>query len=92
MKGLADRTARFKTVIALIVNDKEFCFEGIVNGCILLEPRGCGGFGYDSVFAPMIDGQVSERSFAEMDMSEKNKISHRAIAVQKLIAYLRSHF
>jgi len=86
-----NRNAHFKTVISLVINGKENQFEGLVKGTILTERYGNQGFGYDSVFAPLIyQHQQNERlvSFAEMDLSEKNKISHRAIAVKKLLDYL----
>lgn len=78
------RKARFRTVISLIVNGKETQFEGIVTGEILKEKKGGDGFGYDPIFKP--DG--FEQSFAEMGLAEKNKISHRGRAVQKLVHYL----
>jgi len=84
LEGLTDRKARFRTVIALIQNGQEYLFEGIVNGCILIEKRGNGGFGYDSVFQP--DGYTV--SFGEMDAAMKNKISHRALAIQQLVHFL----
>lgn len=86
MKGMDNRTAIFKTVISLIINNKEYLFEGIVKGKILTEKRGEKGFGYDPIFIP----EGSDRSFAEMPLEEKNRISHRALAVQKLIAFLNS--
>ncbi len=86
MKGMSNRKARFKTVISLVINGKELQFEGIVDGTILTEKRGNSGFGYDPIFLP--DG--SSKSFAEMDLSEKNRISHRAIAVNKLVEYLKT--
>ena len=86
MKELDNRKARFKTVISLVINGKECQFEGVVNGTILTEKRGGSGFGYDPIFLP--DG--SDKSFAEMELSEKNKKSHRAIATAKLLAYLVS--
>lgn len=79
-----DRNARFKTIISLIIDGKETQFEGIVNGKILTEKRGYQGFGYDPIFLP----DNHEKSFAEMELSDKNKISHRAIAVNKLVEYL----
>ncbi len=79
-----DRTARFRTVIALILDGKEWLFEGIVEGEILRERQGNGGFGYDSVFQPK--GYTS--SFATMLLSEKNSISHRGRAVRKLVGFL----
>lgn len=84
MNGITNRKARFKTAISLILNGEEKNFEGIINGVILTEKRGQEGFGYDPVFQP--DG--FDKSFAEMDLEEKNKISHRAIAVRNLVNYL----
>jgi XTP/dITP diphosphohydrolase len=81
-----NRKARFKTVISLVINGKEQQFEGVVDGVILSEKRGDSGFGYDPIFLP--DGY--DLSFAEMDLSTKNKISHRAKAVNKLVEYLRT--
>ena len=86
MKNSGNRKARFKTVISLVINGKELQFEGVVNGEILTEKRGESGFGYDPIFLP----EGSNQSFAEMDISEKNKISHRARAVNKLVEYLKS--
>ncbi len=80
------RKARFRTVISLIINGIEYRFEGVVKGQITHEKRGEMGFGYDPVFIP--DGQ--NRTFAEMSLDEKNRISHRAIAFKKLVEYLRS--
>jgi XTP/dITP diphosphohydrolase len=84
MLGIQNRKARFKTVISLVIKGKEVQFEGVVNGTILLEKRGDKGFGYDPIFQP--DGY--DRPFAEMELAEKNKISHRALAVNKLVEYL----
>lgn len=84
MDGKADRTARFRTVISLILAGEEFLFEGVVNGRIIAAPRGEGGFGYDPVFVP--DGYTT--TFAEMSAAEKNRISHRGQAVEKLAAFL----
>jgi len=81
----ADRKAQFSTVIALIQNNETHFFEGKIEGRILKEPRGNEGFGYDPIFVP--DGY--DQSFAELGVEEKNKISHRALAVQKLIDYLK---
>lgn len=81
-----NRKARFKTVISLVISGKEHQFESIVDGVILSEKRGDSGFGYDPIFLP--DGY--DLSFAEMDLSTKNKISHRAKAVNKLVEYLRT--
>jgi XTP/dITP diphosphohydrolase len=86
MEGQKIRTARFRTVISLILNGNEYLFEGSVEGRIMQEQSGSMGFGYDPIFQP--DGY--EISFAEMDPSEKNRISHRAIAVSKLINFLKT--
>ncbi|PXX97095.1 non-canonical purine NTP pyrophosphatase [Marinifilum breve] len=84
LDGIEDRSARFRTVISLFLNDKEYQFEGIVDGYILESERGKDGFGYDPIFEP----KGYNVSFAEMEMSEKNKISHRGLAVQKLVQFL----
>lgn len=90
MRGIERRDARFKTVISLIIDGKEMSFEGIVNGCIINERRGNKGFGYDSVFVPIVNSNTSKYTFAEMEMHEKNAISHRAIAFTKLVDYLKT--
>ena len=87
MQGITNRKARFKTIISLVIEGKEEQFEGIVNGTIITEKRGTKGFGYDPIFVP----NNEERSFAEMELSEKNKLSHRAIAVNKLVEYLNKN-
>jgi len=87
MEGIENRKARFRTVIALNINGEQFFFEGIVNGKILTEEHGNGGFGYDPVFQP--DG--FEESFSEMEMEEKNKISHRGRATTKLVEFLKNY-
>lgn len=84
LTGESIRTANFRTVIALIENGKIHYFEGKIEGKIATEPKGETGFGYDPVFIP--DGY--SQSFAELGIEEKNKISHRALAVQKLADYL----
>lgn len=84
MKGITNRKARFKTVIALFLNGKEFLFEGVVEGNILETPVGTNGFGYDPIFQPM----GYSISFAQMDSETKNKISHRGKAVEKLVSFL----
>lgn len=84
MQDKGDRTARFKTVMAYITTDKTLTFEGSVEGVILSEQRGEGGFGYDPVFLP--DG--FEKTFAELDSAVKNSISHRGRAIQKFVAFL----
>ncbi len=80
----SDKAARFRTVISLILDGKEYQFEGICAGKIISERRGGNGFGYDPIFIP--DG--SEKTFAEMEMGEKNKFSHRKKAMEKLINFL----
>ena len=84
MQDKENRKARFRTVICLIEDGKEHFFEGIVNGSIIRERKGGAGFGYDPIFMP--DGY--SETFAEMGNDEKNKISHRARAVQELCEYL----
>lgn len=84
MGDAENRKARFRTVIALILDKKEYFFEGVVDGKILKEKQGDEGFGYDPVFRPL----GYEQSFAEMILEEKNKISHRGRATQKLIEFL----
>lgn len=79
-----DRSAQFRTVIALILNGGEHLFEGIVRGAIAPEERGTEGFGYDPVFIPEETG----KTFAELGVDVKNRISHRARAVRKLVAFL----
>ncbi len=86
MEGMKKRTARFRTVIALVLDGKEYQFEGVVEGIITMTPSGSGGFGYDPVFKPT----GSEITFAEMDLSTKNRISHRARAVKQLVEFLKS--
>lgn len=81
---IKNRKARFRTVISLVIGGRETQFEGIVNGSILEEKRGKSGFGYDPIFLP----DESKLCFAEMPLDEKNKISHRGRAVQKLVEYL----
>lgn len=80
------RQAHFKTVMALIMHNKEYLFEGIVHGTIINERRGDNGFGYDPVFVP--DG--FSKTFAEMSLDEKNAISHRKMALKKLLDFLKS--
>jgi XTP/dITP diphosphohydrolase len=81
------REARFRTVIALIINKREYLFEGIVNGMITCSKSGTEGFGYDPIFIP--DGKTS--TFAEMELSEKNTVSHRARAFEKLREFLLNY-
>lgn len=87
LKDADSRKARFRTVIALIKDGREHLFEGIVEGEILPERRGLDGFGYDPIFAPTEAGV----SFAEMGPAEKNRISHRGRATQKLVAFLHNN-
>ncbi len=84
LSEVGNKAARFRTVISLILDGKEYYFEGVCNGRIIPEKKGDNGFGYDPVFIP--DG--SELTFAEMDMKEKNKYSHRKKAMEKLISFL----
>lgn len=81
-----NRTARFKTVISLYLNEQQHFFEGIIEGQITKERRGVDGFGYDPIFIP----NGYDTTFAEMSADEKNAISHRAIAVGKLATYLKT--
>ena len=87
LDGQADRSARFRTVIALVQGSDETLFEGIVDGRIAPEERGTEGFGYDPVFEPEGLGQT----FAELGVETKNSMSHRARAVKRLAEYLRQH-
>ena len=81
-----NRTAQFKTVIALILQGKEYFFEGVVKGEVLKEKKGKDGFGYDPIFRPL----GYKESFAEISIAQKNEISHRGLAVKKLIKFLAS--
>lgn len=83
-----NRKARFKTVISWIDEGKIESFEGVIHGTIVETRKGSKGFGYDPVFKP--DG--SDKTFAEMELSEKNLISHRALAVKKLVNFLRENY
>lgn len=86
MSNVKDRTARFRTVISLIINGVEHQFEGRVEGRIATEKHGKEGFGYDPIFIP----EGYDKSFAELGEEVKNQISHRARAVKKLAEYLSS--
>jgi XTP/dITP diphosphohydrolase len=86
LQGVTDRSARFRTVIALVDGEGERTFEGEVRGTITEAPRGTGGFGYDPVFLP----EMSDLTFAELDPRRKNAISHRGMAVWKLVRALAS--
>ncbi len=84
LKNIKNRNARFKTVIALIINNKLHIFSGIVEGYILDSPKGNNGFGYDPIFCP----NGFDKSFAELTLKEKNLISHRSLAMKKLIDFI----
>jgi len=84
LKKKKNRSARFKTIIALIIKNKIHTFEGIINGEILKNPIGENGFGYDSIFRPA----GYSKSFAELSINEKNIISHRSLAIKKLINFI----
>lgn len=88
LEGANDRSARFRTVIALVGPDGERTFEGEVHGSIATSPSGNGGFGYDPIFLP----QMSELTFAELDPARKNAISHRGMAIRELVRYLEEHY
>ena len=85
MKGEENRDASFRTIISLVIDGREFQFEGQIEGQIIPEKWGDQGFGYDPIFLP--DGY--EESFAQMTLEEKNIISHRGLAVKKLIQFLQ---
>ena len=84
VKEMAERTARFRTVVALVLDGKEYFFEGKVEGFITLSPSGSEGFGYDPVFLP----KGWNQTFAEMDAADKNRISHRGLAIAGLVEFL----
>ncbi len=84
LKGIANRKARFRTVVSLLLDDKEYLFDGVCNGQIIEEQKGVQGFGYDPVFIP----EGAGLTFAEMSLEEKNKYSHRKKAIAKLIHFL----
>jgi XTP/dITP diphosphohydrolase len=90
LKNLEDsenRSACFRTVISLILDGQEHYFEGRVDGEILNEEQGADGFGYDPIFKP----NGFDQTFAEMTLEQKNKISHRGLAVQKLVGFLKNY-
>ncbi|UII33400.1 non-canonical purine NTP diphosphatase [Fulvivirga ulvae] len=87
LEGSENRKAQFRTVVTLILNGKVRQFEGIVRGEIIKERIGTDGFGYDPVFIP----KGYDKTFAQMNIEEKNLISHRGIAIRKLIEYLSTH-
>ena len=86
LKGQRNRKARFRTAVALVLNGEEFLFEGTVNGEITTVQSGAKGFGYDPIFSP----NVYNSTFAEMDAQTKNAISHRGLAIKKLVAFLKT--
>lgn len=88
MKGESNRNARFRTVVSLYLNNQQHYFEGICEGTIGHEASGKDGFGYDPIFTP----KGYSRTFAEMDMNMKGAISHRGIAIQKLVDFLREKY
>ena len=87
LQGASNRKAQFRTVITLMNAENSFQFEGIVKGTIAKSPLGEAGFGYDPVFIP----EGVEQTFAELAANEKNKISHRANAIEKLLHFLNEH-
>lgn len=86
LAGKAKRSARFKTVISLIIKGEEIQFEGCVEGEITVAKSGLAGFGYDPIFKP----NGFDKTFSEMTLDEKNQISHRGIAIRKLVDYLKN--
>ena len=86
LTGKMNRAAHFKTVIALVLDGKEYTFEGICKGAILRSRRGEGGFGYDPIFQPL----GYDKSFAELSATIKNSISHRGKAMEQLVAFLQT--
>ncbi len=79
-----DRSARFRTIVSVIIDGKETLFEGICEGTVIKERRGSNGFSYDPVFVPL----GADKTFAEMTLEEKNRFSHRKKATEKLVAFL----
>ena len=86
LQNKSSRKAKFRTIIALNLRNKQYLFEGICDGEILNEKTGVKGFGYDPIFKP----SNASSSFAEMNSEEKNIISHRGIAIQELVQFLNS--
>lgn len=87
LKGQRNRKARFRTAVALVLNGEEFLFEGTVNGEITTVQSGAKVFGYDPIFSP----NGYNTTFAEMDATTKNAISHRGLAIKKLVVFLKAH-
>jgi len=88
LERFSDKSARFRTVISLIINENIYSFEGVVNGNIIKEIKGKKGFGYDPIFIP----NGYNKTFAELSLKEKNLISHRSIAVNKMIRFLEKNY
>ena len=86
MNGIQNRSAQFKTIISLILEEKEYQFEGLCKGQITVSENGTNGFGYDAIFIP----EGSDKTFAEMSIDEKNKYSHRKKAVVQLVYFLKN--
>jgi len=86
MKEVSNRKAQFRTILTLILDGKEYLFEGTVSGSITLKPQGTNGFGYDPVFVP--DG--FDKTFAELPPATKNQVSHRGEAVRKMVHFLEN--
>ncbi len=84
LRGISNRKAKFVTVICLLMDGKKYFFRGEIHGTITTKKKGVEGFGYDPVFLP--DGYT--KTFAELSMDEKNKVSHRALAIQKMVTRL----
>ena len=85
LEGIENRKAQFRTAVSLIINNKQYLFEGIIKGTIIKEKRGNSGFGYDPIFVP----EGYDKTFAELGNEIKNKISHRALAINKLCNFLK---
>ena len=86
LQGVENRKARFRTVVALIIDGKETLFEGVVKGKIIASEQGVDGFGYDPIFLP--DGY--SQTFAEMNLDQKNRISHRSMAMGFVVDFLKN--
>ncbi|WP_321439126.1 non-canonical purine NTP diphosphatase [uncultured Bacteroides sp.] len=87
LEGIGNRKAQFRTAVSLIIDNKQYLFEGIIKGNIIKEKRGNSGFGYDPIFVP----EGYEQTFAELGNEIKNKISHRALAINKLCNFLNEY-
>ncbi len=85
LEGIENRKAQFRTAVSLIINNEQYLFEGIIKGTIIKEKRGISGFGYDPIFVP----EGYDKTFAELGNEIKNKISHRALAINKLCNFLK---